>query len=421
MEVTPGKEGGAAPVACLRQWEKRLARIPPARVLASLPRTVRFAGETLVRGHLPGEEGPPVPGLSPGLLANVAMDEAALLAFMGPNRFPRRADYERVRDELAAARGLYAERGWLADPASYHRTPPGLERLQIDRGWAAGVSYERFHFDSGYEPHDGEPGRDRWVHYATNRVAGGWMLRHEDGPRPWVVCVHGFGMGYPFMAFHPFDAPGLHRDLGVNVIGPTLPLHGRRKVTRLSGEAMLSFDLMNSVLGLAQSVWDLRRLLTWVRAQEPASIAVYGISLGAYVASLLVTLDPGVDTVVAGVPVVDFPALYHAHAPSNIRLRVVEHEILGGPAEDVHRVVSPLSLPPLVPREGRFVFAGLGDRMAYPTQAWRLWKHWDGPEITWYPGSHMGFLWSGEVRAFVRRALARSDDHRQPAAAAPPA
>jgi hypothetical protein len=182
---------------------------------------------------------------------------------------------------------------------------------------------------------------------------------------------------------------------------PVLPLHGPRRITRVSGEAMLSFDLVDALHALTQSIWDLRRILSWVHEQRPRGVAVYGVSLGAYVASLLSGLTGGVDVVVAGIPVIDFPTLFATHAPHVIRLRGLEHQILGGTAEAVHSVVSPLAFAPRVPKAGRFIFAGLGDRMATPAQAHRLWEHWDEPSICWYAGNHMGYLWSGAVREYL--------------------
>jgi hypothetical protein len=41
-------------------------------------------------------------------------------------------------------------------------------------------------FDSGYEPHVGEPGRERWLGYTANNREYGLMLRHRE-PRPWRV------------------------------------------------------------------------------------------------------------------------------------------------------------------------------------------------------------------------------------------
>jgi len=55
--------------------------------------------------------------------------------------------------------------------------------------------HERISFDSGYEPHVGEPGRKGgWLHRQQPEYA--LLLRHHE-PRPWLVCVHGAAMGRP--------------------------------------------------------------------------------------------------------------------------------------------------------------------------------------------------------------------------------
>jgi hypothetical protein len=385
--------------------ERQLAHHAPTRALAAIPRTARFMGETVVARYTERPPGLPNPALSVGLVAQVAIDETMLSIAMGPNRFPRRADYERVGAELAHARLLFEDRGWLEDPRSYHLDPPPLVDPAITKGWALGTSIERLVFPSGFSPREEEPGHARWVRYEANTTALATVLRHRDRPRPWVVAIHGFAMGYPSADLIGLGALRLHRDLGFNVAMPTLPLHGPRRVTRISGEAMLSFDLIDSLHGLAQAVWDVRRVISWVRTQSPTGIVLGGVSLGGYLAALVAGIEPDLDGVIAGVPVVDFPALFHAHSPTNIRLRSIEHEILGGNAETVHQVVQPCSFPALVPQDRRFVFAGTGDRMATAMQAHQLWRHWEGPEMCWYAGNHVGYLWAPEVRRFVGTAL----------------
>ena len=56
----------------------------------------------------------------------------------------------------------------------------------------------------------------------------------------------------------------------------------------------------------------------------------------------------------------------------------------------------------------RYLFAGMGDRMATPRQAVELWRHWGEPRILWYPGGHVGAYWSRGVGAFVHEALTSS-------------
>ena len=85
--------------------------------------------------------------------------------------------------------------------------------------------------------------------------------------------------------------------------------------------------------------------------------------------------------------------------------RAIEHGVLGGPAEQVQRVVSPLAITPVVDPDARFLFAGLADRLSHPRQAHLLWEHWGQPRMRWYPGNHVGYLWSDRVRSFVDEVL----------------
>ena len=400
-----------------RDVEKVLARRAPARAMVAVPRTARFMGATARRAFGDDVHGFPVPNLSPALAMQVALDEAILAVAQGPNSFPRRVEFERVAAELAHARLLFESRGWLQNPASYHQVPPPLVDPSIDKGWALGQRYERLLFPSGWAPRPEEPGAERWMGYEANRTAVATVLRHRDRPRPWVVAIHGFATGYPFMDLVGLHAKHMHQDLGLNVIMPVLPLHGPRKINRMSGEAFLSFDIINSVHGLAQAVWDVRRVLSWVRAQDPTGIALYGVSLGGYMTALLSGLEDGVDAAIAGIPVVDFPAIFREQSPHHIRMRAVEHEILDGNAELVHRVVSPLVFPSKVPQPNRFIFAGLADRMAPPSQAHALWRHWEEPEIFWYGGNHVGYLWSKQVTSFLNDSLAAGGIVADPAPA----
>jgi hypothetical protein len=170
-----------------RSVERLLGRHAVTRAFGVVPRTTGFALRTVQRRARPA----PVPGLpqarlTPRLLGSVALDEAILTMAMAPDRFPRRSDYERVGAELREAHELYAARGWIDDPASYHRRPPDLAELDVQttRGWAHGLGYDRIWFPSEFEPRPDEPARDRWLGFVTNRTAGAWVLRHDDGPTP---------------------------------------------------------------------------------------------------------------------------------------------------------------------------------------------------------------------------------------------
>ena len=52
-------------------------------------------------------------------------------------------------------------------------------------------------------------------------------------------------------------------------------------------------DVLDNVHGLAQSVWDIRRLVSWIRRQDDSPVGLAGVSLGGYAAALAAALEHG--------------------------------------------------------------------------------------------------------------------------------
>ena len=395
-----------------RQVLRTASRFPFAHFALAAGRTGMFLGRSLATRKVAGEvvvPGAKEPRLSAALTAQVAMDELILAVMNNPSRIPDALELGRVKGEVDDAWAMYDDQGWLNAPRAFHRDPPPLERPGIRPARWLGLNYERLIFDSLYEPHDGEPGRERWLGHEANRTAYAWVLRHDDGaPRPWLMCLHGFGTGRAFMDIYAFRAAFLHHVLGMNVVIPVHPMHGPRSSSRFSGADFMSHDLMNVTHGMAQSVWDARRIVSWIRTQDPSAVGVYGVSLGGYLTALVAGLEDDLDCAIAGIPICNLPELFHHHSPARLKRQPDAQALLGEQVADVLSVVSPLSFKPLVAHDRRFMFAGLIDRMATPQQALALWEHWDRPQIAWYGGNHVGYLWSGRVDAFVREALVTS-------------
>jgi dienelactone hydrolase len=233
-----------------------------------------------------------------------------------------------------------------------------------------------------------------------------WVLEHESGPRPWVVCVHGFGMGHPTVDFHAFQAQRLHRDLGLNVVIPCLPLHGPRTATRFSGGQLLAPDYLNMIHLFSQAVWDIRRILRWIRRRGGEKVGLYGVSLGAYNSALVASIEPGIDCVIVGIPAVDFPNLARDNEPWVMRRYYDdEFDVDWQMVRALTHVVSPLALQPKVPLDRRFLFAGIADRVVKPDQARALWRHWGPPEIFWFSGGHVLGQMKGAIADYVDRCL----------------
>jgi dienelactone hydrolase len=347
----------------------------------------------------------PEPTLDLELAIKVGFDQLALASMIAtrPGRFVR--DVPRLTMEAREAHAFFERSGWLEKPESYHREPPVLVNPALRWRRSLGFSFEHLSFESGYEPHPGEPGRERWLSYALNREAHAWVLRHAEPGRPWLVCIHGYGMGIPAVDLSAFEARRLHHELGLNVICPVLPLHGPRKIGLRSGDGFLTGDFLDTVHAEAQAMWDLRRLLSWLRGDGATQIGVYGLSLGGYTTSLLVGLDAGLACAIAGIPASDFTRLVARLAP-HATIREIERLGLDWSVlRELLSVVSPLHLAPRVSRERLSIFGGTADHLVPADQVRDLWKHWGEPRMAWYPGSHLSFSREPQVRFLVDDAL----------------
>jgi len=312
----------------------------------------------------------------------------------------------RVRREAADAYPLFEENDWFSDPATYHREPPPLENPKVHYEERKGTKIECLSFDSLYEPREGEPGRERWLSYKRNPTAYAWILRHPGEERPWLICIHGIRMGSLNKSLIRFQPEYLYEELGLNLIMPVLPLHGPRDTGLISGERTLSGDVMDTLHTGEQGIWDLRRLIGWLRESEGApAVGALGHSLGGYAVSLLASLEKDLDCAVAGNPAVDPSHLFWTNALAIAIHSMSAEGIREETLKALLRPVSPLALEPVIPHERRAIFAGTVDRVVPPVQAHSLWRHWDEPRIGWYQGAHQRFIRAPEGRKVLEDTL----------------
>jgi hypothetical protein len=375
-------------------------------VLGPFARTGRYYAQSWRDYVNQGPRELPIGRPTIALAAHALRDEIVLLGLRARRPVSYPEAFERINREVSAALDFYGRKGWLDDPERFFAPPPPLTDVTVRQVKNFSRSHERIAFESGYRPHYGEPGRKRWLTYNANNRECALMLRHKE-PRPWLVCVHGAEMGRAQLDLLLFRAWHLHNDLGLNVVLPVLPMHGPRGRGLPTGAVFPGEDVMDNVHAAAQAVWDVRRLLSWIRAQEPGSpIGLNGISLGGYIASLVASLEDGLTCAILGVPVADLVALLGRHAGldrNDPRHHTVEL------AEPIGRMISPLSFAPRVPIRGRFIYAGIADQLVHPReQVIRLWEHWGKPEIVWYRGGHTGFFNSRPVQRFVDAAITQS-------------
>ena len=340
---------------------------------------------------------------------DVLADRAAfgLVSRVGVRR-PDPAVVARVSAEVTDAAALFDERGWITDPASYHVAPPAPDDVRVrPRGSSRRQDRSTLTWDDGYECHPDEPGAERFAGYEKNRIARAELIAHPSDDRPWLVCVHGFGMGSPGIDTRALRAARLYGDLGLNLAFVTLPFHGRRRTGRPGLPDFPGVDMLDNLHGLAQSVWDVRQLLGLLRERSDQPIGILGLSLGGCVAALVASLDD-VHTVLLLAPMADLAEVM-AEKSEQFGSDLLDDTAFLEEVRQVLAPVTPRKLHPLVPVEQRFIVAGTLDQFVKPSsQVIPLWEHWDRCEVHWYHGGHVSGAWDPGAQAAISDSLRRS-------------
>ena len=349
----------------------------------------------------------PAPAPSLTYSAKVAVDGAflSLMAWLAP--LPSEAALADVVTESETAHALFVEKGWLDNPESYHQNPPDIETCDLTKLTVAGLECEYLKVESGYLPDPTLPGSERWLSYTENKTSHALILRRQE-PAPWLVCVHGFGMGNPKQDFTAFRAKHIFETMKVNIALFTLPVHGPRAPKGFNGAKFMALSPMDFIHAESQAIWDLRRLISWIRTQGATRVGVFGISLGGYTSAVLASIEDNLDCVIAGVPPSDVIATGEYLATS------LERRLMAAAGYDVSRdralqsVVSPLHLRPRIAHDRRFMFAATGDQFVPIEQINALWQHWQQPKISWCTGGHVSALMQKAPRVLIDEAIAKA-------------
>jgi hypothetical protein len=371
------------------------------------------AATFVVSGHValarePSSEGAPPPEASLWMDAKAALDEALLAYFVAFARLPGADEIVRLGADAKRLEDVAQQKGWLEHPEKLHPAPPAPERVYVQQARVYGWTYERVSYPSGYTPDPEMPNAELWAQHQNNRQAVAWVLRHPGPPRPWLVCLHGYRMGDAWLDFVLFPPRWLHERLGLNLFMPVLPLHGPRRVGLRSGDQYLDGNPLDLLYAQVQALWDIRRGLAWIRAQEDrARIGVLGYSLGGLNASLLAQYDEKLDFVVTGIPPADMASVLWRHIPPAHRDYLAAHGLDLDRYRRILHPVSPLAQPPKLERERLYIFAGTADRLVLPDQSLALARHWQVP-IQWYQGAHLTFRGEAVVRGHIEAAMQRA-------------
>ena len=277
-----------------------------------------------------------------------------------------------------------------------HADPEPLRVQTTQRRRIAGLAYERLTFE-----HD--PALPKTL--AAEGLGGParavvHLCRHTDGPRPWLIWVHGAGQGGTEDLLLT-RIGRIHHQLGFNVAMPVQPGHGCR---RREWPAYPDMDPLGNVAGMMRAVSEVRAVVRWVEPQASA-VVVSGISMGTPVAALVSHLERQIDAVALYTPILGLNTMIARHLGRWGSSRDGFRELLqSSEVSQLTSVIDPLAVDPAPPPERRLIVGAWHDRMAMREPTTALQDRWGG-QLYWYDGSHVGHIFSRRVQRVTERFL----------------
>lgn len=303
------------------------------------------------------------------------------------------------------------------DPSAFFRPPPENVRVteyeprwtifEPDDGRCVGLK-----FNSPYEPWNPRL-ESTFAAHRNNRVARARWWRHNDGPRPVLLAIHGF-MADPYWLNVKFFALQEYYEQGYDVVLATLPHHGLRAEdsTVYSGQGFFSSGMSGINESMGQAICDLRVLMRYLRRDcGVEKIAVTGVSLGGWTASMLASLQDDIEAVIPNVPVCSPVDLLLEWQPAGAIVRTGLFGMRWSVRylREIMAVTTPLTYHPKLPPERLMIIGGVGDRLAPPKHSRLLWDHWGRCRIHWFPGNHVLHLDRGAYIQHMTEFLHRLD------------
>ena len=298
----------------------------------------------------------------------------------------------RERDRLR----FYAELAESSDPTIVFKKPRAGVEIEVSRPGpfsfrAPGGTVSLLSFDSPYEAAHPDLRRE-YARHKRNAKAWAQHWRHDDGPRPTLCVIHGFGASPYILNSAFFALPWLYGK-GYDVLLYLLPFHGPRRdpLAPMNGTGMFAHGPSHFNEAMLQAVHDFRIFVDHLEASGVTQVGVTGLSLGGYVSALLAAVEDRLQVAIPNAPVTSIPRLIPHYFPANVGvvLASVLHRVALRQAEESISVHSPLNYPALLPRDRLMIIGGLGDRLAPPEQTLLLARHWGHPRVHWYPGNHL--------------------------------
>lgn len=243
--------------------------------------------------------------------------------------------------------------------------------------------------------------------FAENNIVHGRLYRCPDAwqKRPVIVLLHGgqeylhYRFGYDWLARRCNRA-------GFNAATLVAPYHFQRRVRRIESDPLklvepmrwtepfeFVLDHLRSAQAIGQAVAEIRALTGSLLEQGCPSVALLGLSFGAWLAGLAAMRDSRFKAIVLGVPRVhsNYPVVRGEGILWPPMRKALERRKAALEAWDTTPTNLALNQP-VVPKENILFIRGRYDFLATPESIEEVWQKWGQPEIWRLPYSHITLL-----------------------------
>jgi pimeloyl-ACP methyl ester carboxylesterase len=234
--------------------------------------------------------------------------------------------------------------------------------------------------------------------FAENNIVHGRLYRRaKDWQKfPTIILLHGGGDFLGHRYGFPLKVPAIHR-AGFNAATLVAPYHFQRRVRRIE-----AFDHLRVAEAFGQGVAEIRALTGWLLNQGCPSIALFGISLGGWLAGLTATRDSRLKAIVLAVPGVrrDYRATRGERVLWTPMRKALEKQQAAREALDKTPMNLTLSQP-VIPKENILLIQGRYDLLVEAEQTEELWQKWQQPEIWRLPHGHVSWMFAPGINSRV--------------------
>jgi dienelactone hydrolase len=238
--------------------------------------------------------------------------------------------------------------------------------------------------------------------FAENKVVYGRLYRRaKDWQKfPTLILLHGGSDYLNHWYCFPWMVPAIQR-AGFNAATLVAPYQFQRRVRRIE-----AFDHLRVAEAFGQGVAEIRALTGWLLDQGCPSVALFGFSLGGWLAGLAATRDSRLKAVILALPGVrrDYRATRGECVLWTPMRKALEKQKAAREALDRTPMNLTLSQP-VIPKENILLIQGRYDLLVEAEQTEELWQKWKQPEIWRLPHGHISWMGAPGLTGRVLRWL----------------